>query len=60
MNQPQWSADGRWVLFRRTTVVPRPGSSGLFLVQIDPTTGRALRLVGPVAPDVTTFGWQRT
>jgi Tol biopolymer transport system component len=59
MNQPRWSADGRWVLFSRTTVVPRRGSSDLFLTRIDPTTGRALRLVGPVVRDATVFGWYR-
>jgi hypothetical protein len=59
MNQPQWSADGQWVLFSRTTVVPRPGSSSLFLLRIDPATGRGLRLVGPVARDTTMFSWYR-
>ncbi len=59
MNQPQWSADGRWVLFSRTTLLPRPGSAGLFLAQVDPTTGRGLRLVGPVARDTSVFGWYR-
>jgi hypothetical protein len=59
MNQPQWSADGRWVLFSRTPVASRGGSSDLFMEQIDPATGRALRLVGPVVRDATVFGWYR-
>jgi tricorn protease-like protein len=59
VNQPQWSADGQWILFSRTMVVPSRGPSDLFLARIDPTTGRAVRLVGPVVRDSTVFGWYR-
>lgn len=59
MNQPRWSVGGRWILFSRTTVVPSRGPSNLFLVRIAPTTGRAVRLVGPIARNVATFGWYR-
>lgn len=45
---PRWSADGRYVLFvRRGLSWKAPGS--LYLAQVDPASGHAVSIAGPVA-----------
>jgi Tol biopolymer transport system component len=58
VDQLQWSADGRWILFTRERVTPRADAPvDLFLAEIDRATGRAVRIVGPVLGNTSTYAW---
>ncbi|MBI2237520.1 MAG: PD40 domain-containing protein [Actinobacteria bacterium] len=45
---PRWSADGRFVLFVRRGLTWKARGS-LYLAEVDPATGRAVSIAGPIA-----------